>query len=292
MNVVFHQAALGDFALVLSTIRRLPGPTTLVVPWSHGRVAVWLAPELRVMDAELFEFSRLWAEGGPSTLSPAVQALFDEARLIVSLVADAKSAWAANVKRLASSADLVCVPPRPPASWERHGTEWHAAALDQAGLQPALSGTTSTEPAGSGWLIHPGSGGVDKCWPLDRLLAIAERLQSRGVIVSWLVGDAEAERGLLGRLLDQVDGAGVTHARDADTMLRAMQGVSHYLGNDAGPTHVAAQLGLHTTALFGPTDPRVWAPVGPRVTVVAPQEPGPMAWLSVDHLTERLNASA
>ncbi|HAX44810.1 MAG TPA: hypothetical protein DCY80_19905, partial [Solibacterales bacterium] len=41
-----------------------------------------------------------------------------------------------------------------------------------------------------------------------------------------------------------------------------------YLGNDSGPTHVAAALGLPTLALFGPTNPKVWAPRGRRVRVM------------------------
>jgi ADP-heptose:LPS heptosyltransferase len=41
-----------------------------------------------------------------------------------------------------------------------------------------------------------------------------------------------------------------------------------YVGNDSGVTHLAAASGAPTIALFGPTDPRVWAPLGPRVEVI------------------------
>ncbi len=43
-----------------------------------------------------------------------------------------------------------------------------------------------------------------------------------------------------------------------------------YIGNDSGPTHLAAFLQLPTIALFGPSDPGRWAPVGHRVKVIAP----------------------
>jgi ADP-heptose:LPS heptosyltransferase len=33
-------------------------------------------------------------------------------------------------------------------------------------------------------------------------------------------------------------------------------------------THLAAACGLPTLALFGPTDPRLWRPRGPRVHVL------------------------
>jgi len=51
--------------------------------------------------------------------------------------------------------------------------------------------------------------------------------------------------------------------------------LSHYLrncrafiGNDSGITHLAAYLGCPTIALFGPTDPRVWGPLGRRCRII------------------------
>ena len=41
-----------------------------------------------------------------------------------------------------------------------------------------------------------------------------------------------------------------------------------YVGNDAGMTHLAAALGVPTVALFGPTNPTVWQPLGPQVRVL------------------------
>jgi ADP-heptose:LPS heptosyltransferase len=35
-----------------------------------------------------------------------------------------------------------------------------------------------------------------------------------------------------------------------------------YIGNDSGVTHLAAAAGAPTIALFGPTDPATWAPIG------------------------------
>jgi len=41
-----------------------------------------------------------------------------------------------------------------------------------------------------------------------------------------------------------------------------------YIGNDSGITHLAAYLGCPTIALFGPTDPRVWGPIGRRARII------------------------
>ena len=40
-----------------------------------------------------------------------------------------------------------------------------------------------------------------------------------------------------------------------------------FVGNDSGITHLAATLGLKTIAVFGPTNPEVYRPIGPEVTV-------------------------
>ena len=42
-----------------------------------------------------------------------------------------------------------------------------------------------------------------------------------------------------------------------------------YIGNDSGITHLAAAVGVPVVAVFGPTDPIVWAPRGERVRVVS-----------------------
>jgi len=41
-----------------------------------------------------------------------------------------------------------------------------------------------------------------------------------------------------------------------------------FIGNDSGITHIAAYWGAPTIALFGPTDPAVWGPLGRRVKVL------------------------
>jgi ADP-heptose:LPS heptosyltransferase len=41
-----------------------------------------------------------------------------------------------------------------------------------------------------------------------------------------------------------------------------------FVGNDAGPTHLAALMGVPTVAIFGPSDPVRWSPVGPKVSLV------------------------
>jgi ADP-heptose:LPS heptosyltransferase len=70
-----------------------------------------------------------------------------------------------------------------------------------------------------------------------------------------------------------------------------LAGASLYVGNDSGITHLAAAAGAPVVALFGPTDPAVWAPRGPRVRVVATGRPGePMERIPLDRVFEAATA--
>jgi len=49
---------------------------------------------------------------------------------------------------------------------------------------------------------------------------------------------------------------------------RYLRSVRAFIGNDSGITHLAAYAGCPTVALFGPTDPRIWGPIGRRSRII------------------------
>ena len=102
-------------------------------------------------------------------------------------------------------------------------------------------------------VIHPFSASARKCWPLDRYQELARRLE---IPVRWCAGPEDS-------LPDAV--------RIADLYELAcwLATARVYIGNDSGITHLAAAVGTPVVALFGPTDPRIWAPRGPNVRVIA-----------------------
>lgn len=288
MTLVFHHAALGDFALVLPLLRALPGPVTLASTWSRGRLATALIEGLRTSDIDQFEFTRMHAPGGPSQLSPAVAELFENATLIVDFVGNGgDDAWGGNLQRLAPHALYVCLPTRPTTAVALPLGEQHRQLLTQAGVTlnpphpPALSGPPP--PPDAPLVLHPGSGGEAKCWPLAHWLELAEALRARGHDAQLVFGEAEAHRWSDAQR-HAVQAAGGRGLATLEALVEAQLGARFYLGHDAGPTHLAAQLGVPTIALFGPTDPAVWGPVGADVRVIAPPSPCPMDWLSVDQV--------
>lgn len=148
--------------------------------------------------------------------------------------------------------------------------------LDDA-LAAAGGGTPNDKLA----MIHPG-GAVNpgmvlsaKRWLPDRYAAIARRLIQDGWTV-LLVGsgsDRPAADMVLGSL---GDGGSQPATRVVDLVDKLSLGefaavverCHLFLGNDSGPTHVAAAVGTPTVAVFGPSTPEMYAPFGPRVAVV------------------------
>lgn len=131
--------------------------------------------------------------------------------------------------------------------------------------------------------IHPGSGGAAKCWPILHFATIIHALWQRRIPVLLLAGSADEER--VAQLLD-ITGM-PPHASlltllanapllDVATRLQRCRG---YLGNDSGITHLAAMLDVPTLALFGPSNPVMWHPVGKHVRILYERE---LSCLSVD----------
>lgn len=145
-------------------------------------------------------------------------------------------------------------------------------------------------PASKYVVLHPGSGGDAKRWPSARFAALGERIPAElGCNVVVLIGpadeDVEAELAAAwgGR-------SGVTMAinwplRLVMALLSMARG---YVGNDSGVTHLAARA-CRTLAIFGPTDPAVWQPLGRHVQVLRAPE-GDLTALGVGEVLTALAA--
>lgn len=103
-------------------------------------------------------------------------------------------------------------------------------------------------------VIHPFSGSARKNWPLDNYRALARALE-RIMPVRWCAGPEDPPL------------AGAVRIDDLYQLACWLARARLYAGNDSGITHLAAAVGTPVLALFGPTDPDVWAPRGPNVRV-------------------------
>jgi lipopolysaccharide heptosyltransferase II len=110
-------------------------------------------------------------------------------------------------------------------------------------------------------VLAPGAGWPGKQWPADRFAALATQLTARAGVGVVVVG-SRTERALgdevaAGCATGAVNLAGHTTVRQLASVLRRAR---VFVGNDSGPLHLAAALGVPTVALFGPTRASKWAP--------------------------------
>lgn len=119
--------------------------------------------------------------------------------------------------------------------------------------------------------LAPGAAfGPAKCWPAERFATAAADLLERGfkaVVLLGSAGEAPAcaavAAGLAGRrVLNLAGRTGLGPALAIIARLGLM------LSNDSGLMHAAAALEVPTVAVFGSTEPRATAPLGPKVAVV------------------------
>jgi len=128
--------------------------------------------------------------------------------------------------------------------------------------------------------VAPGSGQDRKNWPLSHYYEVSRALAWQfGLKVVWLAGPAEGPILPYLEALAQAQNQLILTNRSLASVAWVLSRCRLYIGNDSGLTHLAAAVaGPDVLALFGPSDPRVWAPLSPQVhTLVAPCSQAPCA---------------
>ncbi|MDI3297716.1 MAG: glycosyltransferase family 9 protein [Bacillota bacterium] len=116
--------------------------------------------------------------------------------------------------------------------------------------------------------LHPGGRFFpQKRWPADHFARLAAALEARRGARLVVVGgpdDAAAGEAILAALERPEDGRNLAGRVGLRRTAALLARVDLFVGNDSAPLHLAAAVGTPTLALFGPTDPRNFAPRGER----------------------------
>jgi ADP-heptose:LPS heptosyltransferase len=118
-------------------------------------------------------------------------------------------------------------------------------------------------------VLHAGSGGRKKIWPFAgwRML-LTQRVREWPVKLVTVLGPADDPVRDFVHEMEEEAGLRVIEGLDLPLLAALLARASAYLGHDSGVTHLAAAMGTQTLALFGPTSPEIWAPVGENVRVM------------------------
>lgn len=112
-------------------------------------------------------------------------------------------------------------------------------------------------PGGRVVVVHSGAAQPVRIWPIPRFAGIVRRLREAGYTVRVLSNPDNREEWL------KAGETNVATPSTIDSLLSLMTDACAFIGNDSGPGHLAAFLGVPTFTLFGPMIPDWWAPLHP-----------------------------
>lgn len=292
--LIVRAGALGDGLLTL------PALAALRTRWPEAAITL-LGPRNLLPFAEASGF----IDTGLAIEDEAGRAVLGDGPLPSARAGDLAVVWLRQWPDVAAQLRLagwktVCGSPSLPTDGEPgHVADHLFRALAPLGIGPSRPGhplvvppaarqradkwwRQSGVPAGDVVALHPGSGGRRKCWPPKQYADLAGQLLADGCRVLLCLGPAEDEAvGHWETFCSRQHGCYLAAGLDLPLLAGVLQRCAGFVGNDAGVTHLAAALGLPTVAIFGPTDPGRWAPLGPRVRVL--RDP---AWQALTESTD------
>jgi heptosyltransferase-3 len=215
------------------------------------------------------------AGGGDVPLAERPKTLVDGAHAVYTFTNDSPEPLRAQ----APEAQVIALRTVPPDGWTRHASEWLLeqlkpyptvrAAVEQMLRSVNARGVGTGRSHDGDVVVHPGSGSREKCWPVEKFVELIDRIRRQRLDVRVLLGEAELERFSKDNLatLEQ-HATAVRRPSNFLELFNELRSAMALVANDSGPAHLGAMVGVPTVALFGPTDPAVWKPLGPRVTAL------------------------
>lgn len=266
--LVMHPGALGDLVLtfpILKSLRSQWGSLDLLCAGNLGPLAVRLAAADRFFALESAHFAGLYQ---PQISNVRLAGFFREYEAVLLF---SRSEMPEIAIRSVQGPRVYRVLPRPPAGQRVHVAEFIREELEKLDICPeAVSPAARPRPVQDPVILHPGSGSPRKNWPLMRFVEVRARLRDRGFSTRFLLGPAEsAFQQELGECSEEI-----IVPENLVELAERLQAAGGLIGNDSGVSHLAAFLGVPTVAVFGPSDPVRWRPVGAHVAVVSPQDEG------------------
>lgn len=272
-SIVYRPGALGDVIVTLPLLDELrrrypPDPITLIASPDAGALARASGHADRFLSVDTGWIAR-WHAGDVGAVHGN---LGSPARLIIFSSSD-------DLAETARLAGIRCVTTRPPptlSSDTAHAIDQILEVLDTPpyGVAPKIAlrkefiddSHRLVEGDDMFGIIHAGASTPLRQWP--RMTALAVQIQDRlGLRIFANRGPVEMERRLDADWPREFRYIGPLAATELAAVLSR---AALYIGNDTGPTHLAAAVGTPTVAVFGPhSNVAEWGPRGERVTIVS-----------------------
>ncbi len=280
--LIVRPGAIGDALLTFPLLRAIKTRNVHAhITFVSNPAVLPLATDFALADAvfnyEAIEWSELFSQAGIRSLF--LREMLQRTGCAICWLRDTDSIVRSNLHALGIP-DIIIAPGRPTPEDQTHIVTYLANTLGMTLSTHERSQPFSTGPNVNtqGVAIHPGSGGASKCWPVEHFAEVILALWQRDIPVSLLAGPADTER--LTTILQSTGTPSLPSLLEILSNKPLIEVATHlqqckaYLGNDSGITHLSAMLGIPTLALFGPSNPVVWRPIGLYVSVLHEQNIG------------------
>jgi heptosyltransferase-3 len=273
--LVLRGGALGDFLLTLPAVAGIrekwpEAVIEMVVGKKFGELVVGEGAIQAIRPIDQPGLASFYAKGGK--LDAEWSDYFTEFDLTISYLFDPDEIFFTNWKRAGGTGEFISHDPRNPkeAAWKHLAHPVKRLGFNVGDSRrlfgEKLKGAKQVGRKKPSWVIHAGSGGSKKNWPIQNWAKELELLaQKHDFAVTWLAGEAEV--GLEGQLPEIWKRGNHCWAQNLTLpeVFHQLQSSDLYLGHDSGISHLAGWSGANCGILFGPTDPVLWAPHGERV---------------------------
>ncbi len=295
--LVIHQGALGDLVLNFPALESLKQEKKAFVAILCSSQLGRIAHELNVVDAYFSLESACFCSLFCEEMTPAVKEFISDYNTLILI---SFSNAIEGYLRQNHGGKVHKISPRPPVDEETHVALYiieqlvAKGLLDNCGLRTRsvmfwrrlhFVSSRQTQPSAkskiqnrkskirnlrvkNSIIIHPGAGSPRKRWPVKNFVQVASIIKGMNLgEVVFVVGPAESD-------LAPFIKAGIKgdfQARevcDLSCLIALVRQARCFVGNDSGVTHLAAFMGIPTVAIFGPSSPKRWSPVGPATTVL------------------------
>lgn len=120
--------------------------------------------------------------------------------------------------------------------------------------------------------LCPGAVGPGKRWPVENFAALARDLATDGAAI-WVLGSVVETP--FAQAIAKAGGAAVHDltGKDLRYAVLALAAADVVVANDSGLLHIGAAIGTPSVGIFGPTDPRLGAPLNPLASTLEPEPP-------------------
>ncbi|WP_018152521.1 putative lipopolysaccharide heptosyltransferase III [Leeia oryzae] len=162
----------------------------------------------------------------------------------------------------------------------RHTVEYHLDALRRLGVQPGADRQLVLEPGaiaretiharlqhaglvGKPFIhIHPPSRWFFKCWPVEKMSALIDRLTANGWPIVMTGAPTPTERAMNAAIVSKLSRP--IHDLTGQLNLQELAALSDeatlFIGVDSAPMHIAAAMQTPVVTFFGPSGDVEWAP--------------------------------